>query len=275
MNTATMSFAAIASPKIALPTLSITRQDANAMMCKLHSPLQNHLLAALPTPEFNRLLPHLELVPMSLGDVIHGFSGSIQHVYFPTTAIVSLVHELQDGATLETASIGNEGVLGISLLLSGENTTDHAIVQNSGFGYRLKAQLLKDEFVRSGLVFQILLRYFQARMTHVAQTAVCNRHHTIEQQLCRFLLLILDRLPSKSIAITQELIASKLGVRRESVTEAVGNLQRTGLIKCSRGHIEVLARTGLEKTSCECYSVVKQEFDRLLTNIPSSISQPN
>ncbi|WP_367186360.1 Crp/Fnr family transcriptional regulator [Methylotenera sp.] len=159
--------------------------------------------------------------------------------------------------------------------MSGENTTDQVFVQNSGFAYRLKAQLLRNEFERSGHVFQILLRYFQARMTHVAQTAVCNRHHTIEQQLCRFLLLSLDRLPSNSIAITQELIASKLGVRRESVTEAVGNLQRTGLIKCSRGHIEVLARSGLEKTSCECYSVVKQEFDRLLTNIPASTLQPN
>ena len=261
MNTATMHFAPTTSTR-----LNVAWPITSAMMCKPHSPLQNHLLAALPATEYDRLLPHLELVPMPLGEVLHGFGGRVQYVYFPTTAIVSLVYVLEDGATAETAIIGNEGVLGISLLMDAESTPNRAVVQSAGFGYRLKAQLLKNEFNRAGSVFQILLRYFQALMTHVAQTAVCNRHHTVEQQLCRFLLLILDRLPSNSITMTQELIASMLGVRREGVTEAAGNLQRAGLIKYSRGQIEVLARPKLEKAACECYSVVKLEFDRLLAH---------
>lgn len=261
MNTATMSFAPTASTR-----LSVTLPVAKAMMCKPHNPLQNHLLAALPKPELNRLLPNLELVPMPLGEVIYGFAGRMQYVYFPTTAIVSLVYVLEDGASAETAIIGNEGVLGISLLMGGENTPNRAVVKSAGFAYRMKVQLLKNEFELAGPVFQILLRYFQALMTHVAQTAVCNRHHTVEQQLCRFLLLSLDRLPSNSITMTQELIASMLGVRREGITEAAGNLQRAGLIKYSRGQIEVLVRPKLEKAACECYAVVKHEFDRLLNH---------
>ena len=261
MNSATMNFAPATSSR-----LSVAWPVTKAMMCRPQSPLQNHLLAALSQEEFDHLSPYLELVQMPLGEVLHGFSGQTQYVYFPTTAIVSLIYVLEDGATAETAIIGNEGVLGISLLMGGENTPNRAVVQSAGFGYRLKAQLLKNEFDLAGSVFQILLRYFQALMTHVAQTAVCNRHHTVEQQLCRFLLLSLDRLPSNSITMTQELIASMLGVRREGITEAAGNLQRAGLIKYSRGQIEVLVRPKLEKAACECYAVVKHEFDRLLNH---------
>lgn len=264
MNTATMSFAPITSARLseALPFTS-------AMMYKPHSPMQNHLLAAMPTEEYDLLFPHLELVPMPLGEILHGSGSRMQHVYFPTSAILSLVYVLEGGATAETAIVGNEGVLGISFLMGGDSTPNRAVVQSAGFGYRLKAQLLKNEFDRAGPVFQILIRYFQALMTHVAQTAVCNRHHTVEQQLCRFLLLNLDRLPSNSVTMTQELIATMLGVRREGVTEAAGNLQRAGLIKYSRGQIEVLARPKLEAAACECYAVVKQEFDRLLRYNPS------
>ncbi len=233
-----------------------------------HSPKQNHLLAALPAPEFARLSPHLELVSMPLGEVLYESGGRLQHVYFPITSIVSLLYVLEDGASAEIAVVGNEGILGISIFMGGETTPNRAVVQSAGYGYRLNSQLLKQEFDRSGPMRPLLLRYTQALITQMAQTAVCNRHHTVEQQLCRWLLLSLDRLSSDSLIMTQELIANMLGVRREGVTEAAGKLQRAGLIHHSRGRIEVLDRPGLEKAVCECYAVVKLEFDRLLSEIP-------
>jgi CRP-like cAMP-binding protein len=233
-----------------------------------HSPTQNHLLAALPAVEFGRLVPHLELVAMPLGEALYESGGRLKHVYFPTSSIVSLLYVLEDGASAEIAVVGNEGILGISLFMGGETTPSRAVVQSAGHGYRLKAQVLKDEFNRSGPVLRLLLRYTQALITQMAQTAVCNRHHSIEQQLCRWLLLSLDRLPTQRLSMTQELIANMLGVRREGVTEAAGLLQRRGLIRYSRGNIDVLDRPGLEKMVCECYAVVKVEFDRLLADIP-------
>jgi CRP-like cAMP-binding protein len=233
-----------------------------------HNPTQNHLLAALPATEFDRLSPHLELVAMPLGEALYESGGLLHHVYFPTTSIVSLLYVLADGASAEIAVVGNEGILGISLFMGGETTPSRAVVQSAGFGYRLKAQLLKQEFNRAGPVLHLLLRYTQALITQMTQTAVCNRHHSVEQQLCRWLLLSLDRLSSDSLTMTQELIANMLGVRREGVTEAAGNLQRAGLIRYSRGRIEVLDRPALEKAVCECYAVVKTEFDRLLSDIP-------
>jgi CRP-like cAMP-binding protein len=233
-----------------------------------HSPMQNHLLAALPSAEFDRLSSHLELIPLPLGEVLYESGAQLQHVYFPTTSIVSLLYVLEDGASAEIAVVGNEGILGISLFMGGETTPSRAVVQSAGFGYRLKAQLLKNEFNRAGPVLRLLLRYTQALITQMTQTAVCNRHHSVEQQLCRWLLLSMDRLPSNSLTMTQELIANMLGVRREGVTEAAGHLQRAGLINYSRGRIEVLDRPGLEKAVCECYAVVKKEFDRLLADIP-------
>ncbi len=233
-----------------------------------HNPTQNHLLAAFPAAEFDRLSPHLELVAMPLGEALYESGGLLHHVYFPTTSIVSLLYVLADGASAEIAVVGNEGILGISLFMGGETTPSRAVVQSAGFGYRLKAQLLKQEFNRAGPVLHLLLRYTQALITQMTQTAVCNRHHSVEQQLCRWLLLSLDRLSSDSLTMTQELIANMLGVRREGVTEAAGNLQRAGLIRYSRGRIEVLNRPALEKAVCECYAVVKTEFDRLLSDIP-------
>lgn len=233
-----------------------------------HNPQQNHLLAALPASEFKRLLPYLELVPMPLGEALYESGGRLQHAYFPTTSIVSLLYVMEDGASAEIAVVGNEGVLGIALFMGGESTPSRAVVQSAGYGYRLKAQLLKNEFNRAGPVLCLLLRYTQALITQMAQTAVCNRHHSVEQQLCRWLLLSLDRLPTNDLSMTQELIANMLGVRREGVTEAAGKLQRAGLINYSRGRIVVLDRPGLEQTVCECYAVVKKEFDRLLTEIP-------
>jgi len=235
-----------------------------------HSPTQNHLLAALPAPEFDRLARHLELVAMPLGETLYESGGSLQHVYFPTTSIVSLLYVLEDGASAEIAVVGNEGILGISLFMGGETTPSRAVVQSAGHGYRLQAQLLKQEFNRAGPVLHLLLRYTQALITQMTQTAVCNRHHSVEQQLCRWLLLSLDRLSSNSLTMTQELIANMLGVRREGVTEAAGKLQRAGLIRYRRGHIDVLDRPGLEKAVCECYAVVKAEFDRLLSDTPRS-----
>jgi CRP-like cAMP-binding protein len=233
-----------------------------------HSPTQNHLLAALPAAEFARLLPHLELVPMPLGKALYESGGRLQHVYFPTTSIVSLLYVLANGASAEIAIVGNEGILGISLFMGGETTPSRAVVQSAGYGYRLMAQLLKQEFNRAGPVLHLLLRYTQALITQMTQTAVCNRHHSVEQQLCRWLLLSLDRLQSPSLNMTQELIANMLGVRREGVTEAAGKLQRAGFIRYRRGRIDVLDRPGLERTACECYAVVKREFDRLLADIP-------
>ncbi len=238
------------------------------------NPKQNHLLAALPHDEFERLLPHLEPVPMPLGEALYESGGQLHHVYFPTTSIVSLLYVMEDGASAEIAVVGNEGILGISLFMGGETTPSRAVVQSDGYGYRLKSDLLKREFNRAGPVMHLLLRYTQALITQMAQTAVCNRHHSVEQQLCRWLLLSLDRLPGLELAMTQELIANMLGVRREGVTESAGNLQREGLIRYSRGRITVLDRAGLEKSVCECYGVVKKEFDRLLNDIPK-IAEPS
>ncbi len=205
---------------------------------------------------------------MPLGQVLYESGGRLQHVYFPTTSIVSLIYVLEDGASAEIAVVGNEGILGISLFMGGETTPSMAVVQSAGFGYRVKSQLLKDEFNRNGPVLHLLLRYTQALITQMTQTAVCNRHHSVEQQLCRWLLLSLDRLSSNKLSMTQELIANMLGVRREGVTEAAGKLQRAGLIHYTRGSIEVLDRPGLERAVCECYGVVKKEVDRLLADIP-------
>jgi CRP-like cAMP-binding protein len=205
---------------------------------------------------------------MPLGTELYDSGGKLQHVYFPTTSIVSLLYVMTDGASAEIAVVGNEGILGISLFMGGETTPSRAVVQSAGYGYRLKAKLLKQEFGRGGPVMRLLLRYTQALITQMAQTAVCNRHHSVEQQLCRWLLLSLDRLSTFELTMTQELIANMLGVRREGVTEAAGKLQRAGLIRYKRGRITVRDRPGLEQEVCECYAVVQKEFDRLLSDIP-------
>jgi CRP-like cAMP-binding protein len=233
-----------------------------------HSPNQNHLLAALPTAEFERLAPHLELVPLPLGEVLYEPGGQLQHAYFPTSAIVSLHYVMESGASAETAGVGNEGVVGISLFMGGDTTPSSAVVQTAGHAYRLPSRLLKEEFKRGGLMQHLLLRYTQALITQVTQTAVCNRHHSVEQQLCRWLLLTLDRgVSSRELVITQELVASMLGVRREGITEAAGKLKSAGLISYRRGHISVLERSGLESRVCECYGVVKKELGRLLSDV--------
>jgi len=229
-----------------------------------HTPHQNHLLDALPPSDYERISPCLELVPMRLGDVLYEPGIPLRYVYFPTTSIVSLLYVMEDGASAEIAIVGNEGILGIALFMGGETTPSRAVVQSAGYGFRLKAQLLKNEFGRFGPMLHLLLRYTQALITQMAQTAVCNRHHSVDQQLCRWLLLSLDRLASNELSMTQELIANMLGVRREGVTEAAGKLQDAGLIRYRRGRITVLDRPGLEARSCECYAVVKAEFDRLL-----------
>ena len=235
-------------------------------MSAAHDPCQNHLLAALPQAEFARLKPGLKLVPMSLGEVLYE-SGSKQRVYFPTTAIVSLLYLMENGASAEIAVVGNEGLIGVSLFMGGETTTSRAVVQSAGHAYQLTGKRLKMEFIRGGAMQHLLLRYTQALLTQMAQTAVCNRHHSLDQQLCRWLLLSLDRLSGTELVMTQELIANMLGVRREGVTEAAGSLQKAGLIKYSRGRISVLDRPGLEMRTCECYGVVKKEFDRLLSAV--------
>jgi CRP-like cAMP-binding protein len=235
-------------------------------MASPQDPNQNHLLAALLDAEFDRLSPHLELVPMRLGDVLYESGGKLAHVYFPTTSVVSLHYLLENGGSSEIAGVGNEGVLGISLFMGGDSTPSRAIVQTGGFGYRLPARILMEEFNRASAVMRLLLRYTQALMTQMSQTAVCNRHHSVEQQLCRWLLLTLDRLPTNELTMTQELIANMLGVRREGVTEAAGRLQARGFISYRRGHITVLDRKGLEQNVCECYAVVKKEFARLLSD---------
>jgi CRP-like cAMP-binding protein len=231
-----------------------------------HTPTQNLLLASLPAEIFERLSPKLDLVEMPLGEVLYESGGQLQHVYFPTTCIVSLHYIMENGSSSEIAGVGNEGVLGISLFMGGKTTPSLATVQTGGHGYRLKARSLMEEFDRAGPMMRLMLRYTQALITQMSQTAVCNRHHTVDQQLCRWLLLTLDRLPSNELTITQELIASMLGVRREGITEAAGNLQREGLISYRRGHITVIDRGGLELHACECYNVVKQEFHRLLSS---------
>lgn len=237
-----------------------------AMMSAQQNPHQNHLLASLPDEIFKRIAPHLELVSMPLGEAIYESGGQLHHVYFPTTAIVSLHYVLENGASAEIAGVGNEGVIGISLFMGGNTTPSRATVCTGGHGYRLKAGLVMEEFNRAGPLMRLMLRYTQALITQMSQTAVCNRHHSMEQQLCRLLLLTLDRLPSPELIMTQELIASMLGVRREGITETAGDLQRAGLITYRRGHITVLNRTGLEFRACECYNVVKKEFNRLLSN---------
>ncbi len=236
-------------------------------MSSPHNPNQNHILAALPDAEFGRLAPHLELVPMLLGETLYEPGGQLQHVFFPTTAIVSLLYVMESGSSAEIAGVGNEGILGISLFMGGDTTPSSAVVQTAGHGYRLPGRLLKDEFNRSGLMLSLLLRYTQALLTQMCQTAACNRHHAIDQQLCRWLLLTLDRLPSNELVMTQELVASALGVRREGITEAAGKLQRAGVIRYRRGHIAVLDRSGLEAGACECYAVVKKELDRLMSDV--------
>ncbi|MFA6311660.1 MAG: Crp/Fnr family transcriptional regulator [Sterolibacterium sp.] len=243
-------------------------------MSSTHDPNQNHLLAALLDAEFERLAPHLELIPMLLGDVLYESGGKMQHVYFPTTSIISLQYVLEDGGSSEIAGVGNEGVLGISLFMGGNTTPSRAVVQTGGHGYRLSARILMEEFNRAGPVLRLLLRYTQALITQMSQTAVCNRHHSVEQQLCRWLLLTLDRLPSNDLTMTQELIASMLGVRREGVTEAAGKLQNGGFIRYRRGHITVVDRVGLEGEVCECYAVVKKEFARLLSDVQQRQSKP-
>ena len=236
-------------------------------MSPLHSPSQNHILAALPTAEFERLAPHLELVPLLLGESLYEPGGQLRHAYFPTTAIVSLLYVLESGSSAEIAGVGNEGIVGISLFMGGETTPSSAVVQTAGHSYRLPGRLVKEEFNRAGLLHRLLLRYTQALLTQMCQTAACNRHHSIEQQLCRWLLLTLDRLPSNELVMTQELVSSALGVRREGITEAAGNLQRAGVIRYRRGHITVLERSGLEAGACECYAVVKKEMNRLLSDV--------
>lgn len=227
-------------------------------------PSHNNLLAALTEEERKRVFPDLELVEMKLGDTLYSPDHLIKHVYFPTTAIVSLLHVMESGASAEIAVVGKEGIVGISLFMGGETTSSWAVVQSAGFAYRLTGQRLKNEFFRAKTLQRLLLRYTQALMTQMAQTAVCNRHHTVDQQLCRWLLLSMDRLPSNELTMTQELIANMLGVRREGVTEAAGRLQHEGLIRYVRGKITVLDRKGLEKRVCECYRVVKVETDRLM-----------
>jgi CRP-like cAMP-binding protein len=225
------------------------------------------LLSSLPPDDYARLLPNLELVNMPLGEILYESGIQMRHVHFPTTAIVSLLYVMEDGASAEIAVVGNEGVVGVSLFMGGETTPSRAIVQSAGHAYRLRGQLLKDEFYRAGPLQHLLLRYTQSLLTQMAQTAVCNRHHTLDQQLCRWLLLSFDRLPANELIMTQELIANMLGVRREGVTEAAGNLQKAGLIEYRRGHIQLLDRAGLEARVCECYEVVKRESDRLLPNV--------
>lgn len=241
-------------------------------MPNIHEPRHNHLLAALPMEEYERLAPNLELVPMPLGHVLYESGSEFRYAYFPTTAIVPLLYVMLDGASTEIAVVGNEGVIGVALFMGGDSMPHRAVVQSAGYAYRLKGRLLKEEFNHSGRMQHLLLHYTQALLTEMAQTAVCNRYHSLDQQLCRWLLMSLDRLPSDELVMTHELISNMLGVRREGVTEAAGNLQRAGLIKYSRGHITVLDRDGLEARVCECYSVVKREFERLLPEF--MISKP-
>ncbi len=233
-------------------------------------PRQNQLLAVLPADIYKRLSGYLEPAPMRLGDVLYESGAQMRSVYFPTTSIVSLLYVMEDGASAEIAVVGKEGIVGVSLFMGGETTPSRAVVQSAGHAYRLTGQQLKDEFYRNGPLQHLLLRYTQSLLTQMAQTAVCNRHHSLDQQLCRWLLLSLDRLPSDELVMTQELIANMLGVRREGVTEAAGNLQRAGLIEYSRGRIKLLDRPGLEARACECYAVVRTECDRLLPSATAS-----
>ena len=239
-------------------------------MPKPSDPRQNQLLAQLPPDEWQRWQPQLEAVKLPLGQVLYESGATMSHVYFPTTSIVSLLYVMEDGGSAEIAVVGKEGIVGVSLFMGGQSTPSRAVVQSAGEGYRMASRSMMDEFNRAGPVLHLLLRYTQALITQMAQTAVCNRHHSLDQQLCRWLLLSLDRLRGNELVMTQELIANMLGVRREGVTEAALRLQRRGLITYARGHITVLDRPGLEASTCECYAVVKREYDRLLP----SLSQP-
>lgn len=233
-------------------------------MSSIHHSSQNRLLGALSKEAFEPFASHLELVQLKLGDVLYEPGSQLQHAYFPTTAIVSLHYVTESGDSSETAGVGNEGLVGISLFMGGDTTPSSAVVQTAGHAYRLDRRLMKQQFDRDGAVQELFLLYTQALIAQTAQTAVCNRHHSLHQQLCRWLLLTLDRIPSGELVMTQELIASMLGVRREGVTEAAGNLQRSGFIRYRRGHIAVLDRSGLEVQTCECYAVLKKEVNRLL-----------
>ena len=233
-------------------------------MTELHAPQHNRLLDAVPTDVQQRLFPHLNLVSLPLGKVLYESGDALRHVYFPTNAIVSLLYVMENGASAEISVVGNEGLVGVALFMGGESTPSRAIVQSAGHAFRLPGPLLKEEFNRHGEMLLLMLRYTQALITQMAQTAACNRHHSVDQQLCRWLLLSLDRLQGNRLSMTQELIANMLGVRREGVTDAAGKLQKLGVIAYSRGKITVLDRSRLEQLSCECYAVVKRETDRLL-----------
>jgi CRP-like cAMP-binding protein len=231
-------------------------------MSLVHRPTLNHLLAALPPVDLARLAPHLELVPMMLGEMLYEPGQQLRHAFFPTTAILSMHYVMESGATAESAGVGNEGVLGISLFMGGDTTPSSAVVQTKGHAYRLEGRLLKQEFARDGILKHLLLGYTHSLITQIGQIAACNRHHSLEQQLCRFLLLTLDRVSSNELVMTQDLVAGMLGVRREGVTEAAGNLQRAGFIRYRRGHIAVVDRVGLEARACECYAVLAKELNR-------------
>lgn len=236
-------------------------------MSSAHSPSQNKLLAALPTADFEPLAQHLELVPMELGAMVYEPDQQLQHAFFPTTAIVSLHYVMASGASAEAAGVGQDGVVGVSLFMGGETTASSALVQTAGHAYRLERRWLMQEFIRAGLLQRLLLRYTQGLITQTSQTAVCNRLHTVEQQLSRWLLTTVDRIPASELVMTQELVASLLGVRRESIALAAGKLQHSGYIRYRRGHISVVDRIGLEACACECYAVVKKELSRLLPDV--------
>ncbi len=250
--------------------VSASQSAQRPVVASTHETKLNRLLAALPDAALKRWLPHLELIDLPLGYVLYESGKSEHHVYFPTSAIVSLLYVMENGDSAEIAVVGNEGIVGISLFMGGNSTPSRAVVQSGGKGYRLSAGLMKEEFDQSGPAMHLLLRYTQALITQMSQTAVCNRHHSLDQQLCRWLLLSLDRLPGNELVMTQELISNMLDVRREGVTEAALKVQKSGLISYARGRIKVLDRAGLEKRSCECYGVVKREYDRLL---PMQIEQ--
>jgi CRP-like cAMP-binding protein len=250
-------------------SLDVGHPRRKAVLTDLENPRQNQLLASLPDAEWQRWLPQLELVDLPLGKVLYESGAPLAFVYFPINAIVSLLYVLENGSSAEIAVVGREGVVGISIFMGGGSTPSRAVVQSAGMGYRLRADTIKVEFAQSSSVMHLMLRYTQALITQMSQTAVCNRHHSLDQQLCRWLLLSLDRLPSNELVMTQELIANMLGVRREGVTEAALKLQGAGLIRYARGHISVLDRPGLEHRTCECYRVVKKEYDRLLPDLES------
>jgi CRP-like cAMP-binding protein len=251
------------------PSQGLQFDRLNSGVVDSHTPRQNRLFAALPPAEFERMSPQLELVYLHLGEVLYESGGKLRHAYFPTNSIVSLLYVMEDGASAEIAVVGNEGMLGVALFMGGETRPNRAVVQSAGYAYRLPASVFQQESKQNGSLNQLLLHYIQALITQTSQTAACNRHHSVDQQLCRWLLLSLDRLNGNELIMTQELIADMLGVRREAVTEAALKLQHAGLIHYSRGHIVVLDRPGMEARVCECYQVVKKEFDRLLPSHPS------